>query len=74
MQPGTLGALPREGGSLQLTYDSNPLYRYAGDMGAASTAGQGVSDKWGQWHLVGADGALVKQAVDGPAGSDANQP
>jgi predicted lipoprotein with Yx(FWY)xxD motif len=70
MQPGMLGALPREGGSLQLTYDGNPLYRYAGDMGAASTAGQGVSDKWGQWHLVGADGAFVKQAVDGPAGSD----
>jgi predicted lipoprotein with Yx(FWY)xxD motif len=73
MQPGMLGALPREGGSLQVTYNGNPLYRYSGDMGAAATAGQGVSDKWGRWQLVGADGNLVKQAVDDRAGSDAAQ-
>ena len=71
MPPGMLGALPRDGGSLQMTYHGNPLYRYAGDMGAASTAGQGVSDKWGRWHLVGADGAFVEQAVEDQAGSDA---
>ncbi len=73
MRPGMLGALPREGGSLQMTYDGNPLYRYSGDMGAAATAGQGVTDKWGQWHLVGADGAFIEQAVEGQAGSDATR-
>jgi|SRR5690606_6732851 len=73
MQPGMLGALPREGGTLQMTYDGNPLYRYAGDMGQASTAGHGVSDKWGDWFLVGPDGALITQPVDDQPADAATQ-
>lgn len=73
MPPGMLGALPREGGTLQMTYDGNPLYRYSGDMGQASTAGQGVSDKWGEWFLVGTDGALITQPVDDQAEGAAAQ-
>lgn len=75
MQPGMLGALPREGGALQMTYDGKPLYRYAGDMGAAETAGHGVDDKWGHWRLVGADGALITQPVeDAPDGGASQAP
>lgn len=74
MQPGMLGTLPRADGSLHMTYDGNPLYRYSGDMGVANTAGQGVSDKWGQWHLVGADGGFVEQPVSGEGATNAAQP
>lgn len=73
LQPGMLGTLPREGGGMQVTYDGNPLYRYAGDMGAASTAGQGVSDKWGNWRLMGSDGGFVEQAVEDTPATGAPQ-
>lgn len=73
MPPGMLGALPDDDGALQMTYDGNPLYRYSGDMGQASTAGQGVNDKWGHWYLVGTDGALITQPVSDPAEGAAAQ-
>ena len=73
MPPGMLGALPSDDGALQMTYDGNPLYHYSGDMGQASTAGQGVNDKWGTWHLVGTDGGLITQPVDDPADGAAAQ-
>lgn len=50
-----IGTLEREG-RLHVTYGGQPLYRYAGDMGANRTAGAGVEDQWGQWSLVGLDG------------------
>lgn len=73
MPPGMLGALPSDDGTLQMTYDGNPLYRYSGDMGQASTAGHGVNDKWGTWHLVGTDGGLITQPVSDPAEGAAAQ-
>lgn len=75
MPPGMLGSLPDDDGALQMTYDGNPLYRYSGDMGQASVAGQGVNDKWGTWHLVSPDGSLITQPVSDPAeGAGAQAP
>lgn len=50
-----LGTLEREG-RIHVTYGGQPLYRYAGDMGANRTTGAGVEDQWGEWSLVGLDG------------------
>ena len=54
-----LGTINRGDGSVQVTYGGKPLYRYAGDVGAGRTNGMNVRDKYGQWHLVGADGKPV---------------
>lgn len=50
-----IGTLDRNGRTY-VTYGGQPLYRYAGDMGAGRTAGAGVEDQWGKWSLVGLDG------------------
>jgi predicted lipoprotein with Yx(FWY)xxD motif len=44
-----LGTMERDDGSMQVTYNGQPLYHYSGDMGPEDTAGQGVAD---MWHLV----------------------
>ena len=54
-----LATINRGDGSVQVTYNGHPLYRYAGDVGAGRTNGMNVRDKYGQWHLVGADGKPV---------------
>ena len=37
-----LGTAPRRDGTQQLTYDGRPLYYFAGDKAAGSTAGQDI--------------------------------
>lgn len=61
IQPQLLTSLPRPGGGSHVTYGNQPLYRYAGDGGAGGTAGDGVKDKWGTWHLVSSSGTAVTQ-------------
>jgi predicted lipoprotein with Yx(FWY)xxD motif len=51
-----LGVSPSGQGARHVTYNGHPLYRYAGDQGAGRTAGHGVSDRWGKWHLINKDG------------------
>lgn len=59
LQAGMIGTITREDGARQVTYNGHPLYRYAGDTGAGATTGNGVQDQWGQWRLIGPDGAPV---------------
>lgn len=59
LQPGMLSSQPRPDGSAQVVYAGHPLYRYAGDQGAGSTAGDGVRDQWGSWHLLSSAGTFV---------------
>lgn len=59
---GGSGTLPRNDNGRHVTWEGQPLYRYAADAGAGRTAGDGVQDQWGLWALVRVDG--------GPAGSN----
>lgn len=52
IEGGAIGSLDRGDGGRQVTWRGNPLYRYAGDLGAARTAGDDVQDEWGHWRLA----------------------
>lgn len=43
------GFITRDNKKIQLTYQSQPLYTYAFDRGAAADAGDGVG---GVWHYI----------------------
>jgi predicted lipoprotein with Yx(FWY)xxD motif len=47
--PGKLGEIKRKDDTYQVTYDSMPLYRYAGDSKPGETSGQGFG---GVWYVV----------------------
>jgi predicted lipoprotein with Yx(FWY)xxD motif len=54
--PGEFKLVPRPDGTLQLTANGHPLYRYSGDTSQGQTNGQGVG---GQWFVAGADGSPI---------------
>lgn len=54
---GLLGTTKRSAGTVQVTYNKAPLYRFAKDTHPGWVKGQGVKNTW--W-LVSADGAAVK--------------
>ena len=51
-----LGTTTRSDGSTQVTYNSMPLYRFAGDKSAGDTNGEGFK---GIWHVVSPAGMAV---------------
>jgi predicted lipoprotein with Yx(FWY)xxD motif len=57
-----LGTITRPGGTLQVTFEGMPLYRFAGDTAAGQTKGQGVA---GTWFVV---------TVSRPASASASAP
>lgn len=63
---GTLGAVPRADGSLQVTYRGRPLYYWQNDAAPGDTTGQGVNDVW---FVALADGTLPI-AAEAPAAPD----
>lgn len=48
---GHLGTLRRPNGSLQVTYEGIPLYRFAGDVKSGEVSGNG-KDNFGTWWVV----------------------
>jgi len=49
---GQLGIIARAGGAEQITYNTWPLYTFAGDSAAGQTNGQGVVGFGGKWLVA----------------------
>jgi len=49
---GRLGLLHRSNGTLQVTLNGLPLYRYSGDSAKSDVNGEGVESFGGTWHAV----------------------
>jgi predicted lipoprotein with Yx(FWY)xxD motif len=56
-----LGTITRDDGSIQVTYNGWPLYRFHDDTAAGDTNGEGLEEFGGLWYLVNATGEAVKE-------------
>lgn len=69
VQQNLIGTIERQdgatGGQMQVTYAGHPLYYYHDDEGPGDTAGQDVTDDWGEWYLVRPDGEPLENAGEG---------
>ncbi len=54
---GTFGTITRSDGTLQVTYNGDPLYTFSGDTTAGATNGQNITSDGGTWTVVTASGA-----------------
>jgi predicted lipoprotein with Yx(FWY)xxD motif len=55
--PGSLGTVTRPDGSMQMTYNNQPLYTFYQDGQPGETSGDGFTDFGGTWHVVPAEGS-----------------
>lgn len=63
---GSLGTVKRPDGSMQVTLNGMPLYRYSGDTAPGQANGEGIDEgASGRWYAVTPAGGLAK----GSAGS-----
>jgi predicted lipoprotein with Yx(FWY)xxD motif len=51
----------RGDGSTQVVYHGHPLYRYAGDVKAGDTNGEGLNQFGAEWYAVSPAGAKVEE-------------
>jgi predicted lipoprotein with Yx(FWY)xxD motif len=49
---GTLATTTRSDGSLQVTYNGQPVYTFVGDKSAGATTGNGIKSFGGTWSVV----------------------
>ena len=50
--PGSLGMVIRPDGSMQVTYNDQPLYTFSEDSQPGQAKGNGFADLGGTWHVV----------------------
>jgi predicted lipoprotein with Yx(FWY)xxD motif len=67
-----VGTTARSDGSMQVTYNGHPLYRYIGDSSAGSTSGQGVNAFGALWYVVNPSGNQVTSASSSSSSSSSN--
>jgi predicted lipoprotein with Yx(FWY)xxD motif len=71
---GTFSLITRPEGTMQVAYDHQPLYYYAGDSAAGDTTGEGFS---GKWYVApptaGAASAVTSTATSAPASAATSQ-
>ncbi len=63
---GRIGFIARSKTMKQVTFNSYPLYTYAGDTGPKQTHGQGIAADGGTWHLVRATATTPAQTFAAP--------
>jgi predicted lipoprotein with Yx(FWY)xxD motif len=61
-----LGVTRRSDGTMQVTYDGHPLYRFALDMKPGQTKGEGLDDFGAEWYAVAPAGTGVEKAPASP--------
>jgi predicted lipoprotein with Yx(FWY)xxD motif len=54
-----LGTTKRSDGTLEVTYNGHPLYRYAPDTKAGQDAGQGLNQFGAKWYVLAASGSKI---------------
>lgn len=62
---GTFGTITRDDGTIQVTYDHQPLYYYSGDAVAGDTNGQNMFNVWFVAPVSGAAGSASPSAGRG---------
>ena len=55
-----LGSIKRSDGSMQVTYNQQPLYYYAGDTAAGQLNGQGLNAFGGGWDVLSPSGNKIE--------------
>lgn len=63
-----ISTITRADGQRQVTYAGHPLYYYHDDEGEGDTAGQDLTDQWGEWYLVRPDGEPLEAEGAGESG------
>lgn len=59
VQSKLLSTSKRSDGSMQVTYNGHPLYRFAGDKKAGQTNGQGLNNFGAKWYVLGTNGKQI---------------
>jgi len=54
-----LGTTKRSDGTLEVTYNGHPLYRYAPDTKAGEDTGQGLNQFGAKWYVLAASGIKI---------------
>jgi predicted lipoprotein with Yx(FWY)xxD motif len=54
-----LGTTKRNDGTLEVTYNGHPLYRYAPDTKAGDATGQGLNQFGAKWYVLAASGSKI---------------
>jgi len=65
---GALGTITRPDGSMQVTYNNQPLYTFYEDKQPGDAAGNGFTDFGGTWHVVAPKGSSAASS-DNSSGS-----
>jgi predicted lipoprotein with Yx(FWY)xxD motif len=71
---GTLGTTAAANGSLQVTINGLPVYRFSGDSGPGMTNGQGIQSFGGLWQVVKAGASAAAGAGAGNAAPTGSVP
>ena len=69
IKAGKLGTITRPDGTVQVTYNGFPLYRFAGDTKSGQVNGQGLESSW---YVLAPSGAVVKLNTAPAAGGSSS--
>jgi predicted lipoprotein with Yx(FWY)xxD motif len=67
---GTFSLITRPEGTMQVAYDHQPLYYYAGDSAAGDTTGEGFS---GKWYVAPLTAGAASATTSAPASAATSQ-